>query len=156
MKHARHGSLGIVLRIGVLTTLFLVSLAGAQSVDGFSKNRAEMMQQVAKLNIPFITNQGQIDERVKYYAKIFGGTVFITKNGEIFYSLPKAEEKKTVKGLSLKEELVGGKVHEARGERRASTRVSYFRGNDPSKWKSDIPTYDIVSLGEVYKGIELK
>ena len=80
----------------------------------------------------------------------------MTKDGEIFYSLPKVEEKKAVKGLSLKEQLVGGKVDKIRGEGKAPTRVSYFRGKDQSKWKSDIPTYDLVSLGEVYKGIELK
>lgn len=76
MKNTRHGLLGIVSVI-LTTACFFVSLAGAQSVDGFSKNKAEMMQQVARLNIPFITNQGQIDERVKYYAKTFGGTVFV-------------------------------------------------------------------------------
>ena len=28
--------------------------------------------------------------------------------------------------------------------------------NDPSQWESNISTYDVVSLGEVYDGIELK
>ena len=111
---------------------------------------------MAKLHIPFIANQGQADESVKFYAKTFGGTVFITKDGEIFYSLPEIEEKKAVRGLALEEELVGGKVEEIKGEGEAITRVNYFRGKDQSKWKRDIPTYDLVSLGEVYEGIELK
>ena len=34
--------------------------------------------------------------------------------------------------------------------------MNYFKGNDPSKWKTNISTYEVVTLGEVYKGIELK
>ena len=30
----------------------------------------------------FIANEGQVDEQVAFYAKTFGGTVFVTKNGE--------------------------------------------------------------------------
>ena len=33
--------------------------------------------------------------------------------------------------------------------------VNYFIGNDKSKWRTNIPTYDSVNLGEVYKGIDL-
>ena len=40
--------------------------------------------------MPFIANEGQVDERVAFYAKTFGGTVFVTKNGEIVYALPKS------------------------------------------------------------------
>lgn len=35
----------------------------------------------------FVENKGQIDEKVKYYAKLFSGYVFITKTGNIVYSI---------------------------------------------------------------------
>ena len=38
--------------------------------------------------MPFIANNGQVNEQVRFYAKTFGGTVFVTKEGEIVYSLP--------------------------------------------------------------------
>src|SRR3990172_4807814 len=38
--------------------------------------------------MPFIANEGQVDERVAFYSKTFGGTVFVTKDGDIVYSLP--------------------------------------------------------------------
>ena len=42
--------------------------------------------------MPFIANNGQVDAQVKFYAKTFGGMVFVTKDGEIVYSLPKSEK----------------------------------------------------------------
>ena len=44
------------------------------------------------LQIPFIANHGQVDERVRFYARTFGGTVFVTKDGEIVYSLPSGRD----------------------------------------------------------------
>ncbi len=179
-------------------------LAGAQGVDKCELSeakrtqqslsgcvdktaKAEIVQKVKKLQIPFIANKGQIDKKVKFYANTFGGTVFVTKDGEIVYSLPggKNEEFGSVgvngltpmlgseqgkdtrsrdvdarsepnKILTLKETIVGGKINEVKGEKKAITNVNYFKGKDPSKWKTSILTYDVINLGEVYEGIELK
>ncbi|MEK6729763.1 MAG: SBBP repeat-containing protein, partial [Planctomycetota bacterium] len=60
------------------------------------------------------------------------------------------------KGVALKEHLVGGKANEIRGGAQFVTSVSYFKGNDPSKWKSNISTYEVVDMGEVYDGIGLR
>ncbi|HJW86585.1 MAG TPA: hypothetical protein VJ440_08125, partial [Candidatus Brocadiaceae bacterium] len=230
--------------------------------------------------MPFIANNGQMDEQVRFYAKTFGGTVFVTKEGEIVYSLPsgrdvpagasqesqeserglkhggigavaqggmvvlgwqgqavlvraesefaangyvsflhvdnaqclpdrvlantliatyfpalqgstgkivgtrcpcppplaylsglqKSTDKQDVsmppiaiknpqspiKGVALKEHLVGGKANEIQGGVQSVTTVSYFKGNDPSKWKNNLSTYEVVDMGEVYDGIGLR
>lgn len=56
--------------------------------------KSEIIQKTQRLQMPFIANEGQIDEQVGFYAKTFGGTVFVTKDGEIVYSLPQAPVKK--------------------------------------------------------------
>ena len=117
---------------------------------------AATKHKLAKVQIPFIANQGQSHHDVKFYARTFAGTVFITETGQLVYSFPKLENKKQVTGATLKEELIDGKVTEVKGESQAVTKLNYFKGNDRSKWQSNIPSYDGVSLGEVYEGIEVK
>ncbi|OQY98407.1 MAG: hypothetical protein B6D35_12205 [Candidatus Brocadia sp. UTAMX2] len=59
-------------------------------------------------------------------------------------------------GVTIKEEFVNGKIGEIQGINKAMAKVNYFRGRDSSKWKRNISTYDMVTLGEVYEGIELR
>ncbi len=58
------------------------------SAGNAPSNHPEIIQKMQTLQMPFIANEGQVDEQVAFYAKTFGGTVFVTKNGEIVYSLP--------------------------------------------------------------------
>jgi hypothetical protein len=60
-----------------------------------------------------------------------------------------------IRGVALKETIIGAKIGGITGEQPAVTTVNYFTGNDKSKWKTNVPTYDRVNLGEAYKGIEL-
>ena len=232
--------------------------------------KEDIVSKTRTLQMPFIANNGQVDEQVQFYAKTFGGTVFVTKDGEIFYSLPSGRDvpagasqesgrgheageqgsrgaegqwgkvvsgwhgqapivradaefvaanayspllhaddansppdrvfanallaaylpglqKKTtqrvvstpptsnpgvlpadnnphskiqnpqspLRGVVLKETIIGAKIGGIAGEQPAVTTVNYFTGNDESKWKTSVPTYNRVNLGEVYKGIEL-
>ncbi|HWP92991.1 MAG TPA: SBBP repeat-containing protein [Thermodesulfobacteriota bacterium] len=132
-----------------------VTLSNSRAAENQSAD-SEFRQKINKLNIPFIANQGQTDERIKFYTTTFWGTVFVTNDGQIIHSLLKVKGKKSAKGLSLKEEFIGGMVHEVKGEKQAVTRVNYFKGRDKSKWENNIPAFDLISLGEVYNGVEIK
>ena len=110
----------------------------------------------AKLRVPFIENQGQTDVKVKFYTRTIGGPVFVMKDGEIVYSLQKIVNTETLKEILLKEELLGGTFKDARGEKKSLAKINYFVGKDPSKWKNNVPAYELISLGEVFRGIELK
>ena len=123
--------------------------------------------------MPFIANNGQVNELVRFYAKTFGGTVFVTKEGEIVYSLPPnrsqnvflannnphaetQNQQSPMRSLALKEQLICGNIGEIKGGAQSITTVSYFKGNNPSKWKSNISTCEVVDMGEVYRGIFLR
>jgi hypothetical protein len=41
------------------------------------------------------------------------------------------------------------------GEQPQLTRVNYFLGNDPTKWRSNVPTFTAVRCRAIYPGIDL-
>lgn len=102
----------------LLLILFLAQslLAGNEDMIRLSKER--VAQTVQKLSIPFVANCGQVDRKVKFYANTFSGTFFVTEKGEIIYLLPKIHEKSgIVEMISLKEEVINGKINEVKGEK---------------------------------------
>ena len=62
--------------------------------------REELISKTRTLQMPFIANNGQVDGQVRFYAKTFGGTVFVTKEGEIVYSLPEGRGRDVPAGAS--------------------------------------------------------
>jgi hypothetical protein len=74
--------LGRCLRLAWVLALPLI-LAGVAS--------GEVKERLAGVHIPFIANAGQTDPAVAYYAQTFAGTVFVTRDGRIVYSLPGEE-----------------------------------------------------------------
>lgn len=118
-------------------------------------DQAVITAKMASLQIPFITNQGQMDEEVCFYARTFGGTVFVTDEGRIVYALPNADGEAPIAGVALYEDLIEGTIQAVIAEDPSITRVNYFIGNDPSQWQQGVPTYNQISLGEVYPGIDL-
>ena len=73
----------------ILLAVFLVpSLLTSQSAVMDKPSKEDVAHKMQSIQIPFVANNGQVDAQVKFYAKTFGGTVFVTKDGEIVYSLP--------------------------------------------------------------------
>ena len=153
------------------------AVCASSSTLSREEGKRAWIDKALKIQIPFIANQGQInDENVKFYAQTFRGAILIKKGGEFVYSLPKFEEMGNTKAenkrlkiretatkeppkrevWTLKESLIGAIPQEPKGLEKSPGKVNYFIGNERSDWKTDIETYNTLSLGEVYKGIKLK
>jgi len=166
--------LALVLIVGLLS---LVWLASSQSTASKSLTKAEpsttpsmpskeaVSAKLATLERGWVKNEGQWDQRALFSAPGYFGTTWITKDGQLLHVAVKKEEckDKTTKAKAcpskswvISERWVGGKVQAIKGEEELQTKVSYFIGNDPSKHKTNLPTYRYVSLGEVWSGIEVK
>jgi hypothetical protein len=166
--------LALVLIVGLLS---LVWLASSRSTASKSLTKAEpsttpsmpskeaVSAKLATLERGWVKNEGQWDERALFSAPGYFGTTWITKDGELLHVAVKKEEckDKTEKAKAcpskswvISERWVGGKVQTIKGEEELQTKVSYFIGNDPSKHRSNLPTYRYVSLGEVWSGVEVK
>lgn len=82
-----------VILAALLLVVVLFKNLLAEQHGAVKPPKGDVIQKTQKLQMPFIVNEGQTDERVAFYARTFGGTVFVTKDGEIVYSLPKYEQK---------------------------------------------------------------
>lgn len=163
-------SVGILILFAMfLTTPVPATSATPPSLSKLPKNAPpdkKVLQKMMRLRIPFVENQGQIPgQSVRFYAKIFGGAAYVTENGELIYSFSRAvPAKKSKKSLgrstsakiwTVRETLVGASSMNPEGSDRATARVNYFIGKDRNTWKTGLPTFHSVNMGEVYKGIEL-
>jgi Ca2+-binding RTX toxin-like protein len=115
-------------------------------------------QKLAKVSLPFIENQGQVDQEVKFYASTFGGTVFVTDSG-LTYALTDgtSEDDRTVQGIAIKEKFLT-KTQQAlipTGMDKSDTIVNYFVGKEEN-WRSNIPAYHSVDLSEVWPSINVE
>ena len=152
--------LALLLIGGLLSLVWLVS---SQSTASRSLTKANpsptssvpsketVLAKLATLERGWVKNEGQWDERAIFSAPGYFGTTWITKDGELLHVAIKGKE-----GWVISERWVGGKVQTITPEEELPTKVSYFIGNDPSKHRSNLPTYRYVSLGEVWSGIEVK
>ena len=114
--------------------------------------------------MPFIQNQGQIaDSQVLFYARTFGGTVYVTAEGQIVYALPKSVERGALsveRGAQmsvLRETLVDADLTALpSGAERSGAMINSFIGNDSRRWQANIPAFTGVQFGDIYEGIALE
>ncbi len=128
------------------------SLAKTDSSPASSMPSKEVIYaKLTTLERGWVKNEGQWDERALFSAPGYFGTTWITKDGQLVHTAVKGKE-----SWVISERWVGGKVQAITPKEELPTKVSYFVGNDPSKHKTNLPTYRYVSLGEVWSGVEVK
>jgi hypothetical protein len=115
------------------------------------------------LHVPFIKNEGQSDSKVKFYANTFAGTVFVTNDG-LTYSIPDPSTTKDGKFSAMNQNRTYSVIQEnfenakqlyPAGNQKSQTIVNYFLGNNKQDWRTNIPTYDGITLGTLWPGINL-
>ena len=116
-------------------------------------------------SLAFVPNQGQTDPAVRFEARGLGGQLFFTPQ-EVILSLPVQETtgrpqrfSKPLRSYSyatLRLRFDGADPSpEISGGEPLPGRVSYFRGNDPAQWQTNLPTYTSVIYHHLYDGIAL-
>jgi hypothetical protein len=132
----------------------------------------KLSAQFGALPLSFEVNQGQFDPDVRFRARADGYTVFVTPGAAMFVSrspLPAPAHQRDgerapgrrVGRQSTKPSVVTMRLEGAKRGARISgldelpERVNYFLTKDPSGWRTDVPTYGRVRVGEVYDGIDL-
>ena len=135
--------------VAIPLILFSPLVFAAEAPDDAQKGN--IIDKAYRINVPFIENRGQLENSdVGFYAKTFGGIIFVEKNGTINYNLLFGNKK----GVAIKEIFTKKRIT-VEGLEPSPTRVNYFKGKEKSKWKKNIPSYERISLGVIYKGIDL-
>ncbi|HWY58881.1 MAG TPA: SBBP repeat-containing protein [Terriglobales bacterium] len=115
-------------------------------------NPAAVADNYGKLNPSFEANRGQTDSRVKFLSRGSGYTVFLMSNEAILLRKGKntsapAALHMGLSGSNSSSEVVG--VHEL------TAKSNYFVGNDPRKWRRNVPSYAQVRCRNIYPNIDL-
>jgi hypothetical protein len=122
-----------------------------------------------KLSPVFEANQGQADPQVKFLFRGRGYTAFLTSGSMVLSlrptkvvpipptdSLPTTSNVVSASNTTIQFRLSGAaKSSVVVGEDRKPGKVNYFIGNDPTKWRTNVPTYTKVRYKSVYPGIDL-
>jgi hypothetical protein len=149
----------------------VVAPGGASQSD--PKAQARILDSYGKLPLSFEANHGQTDARVKFLSRTGGYTLFLTGDEAVLTLSAKktSTNKPKIMGAALPVQSriaapkVGGvlrmKPHNANptakvmGTDELAGTSNYFIGNDPAKWRSNVPTYAKVKYEGIYSGIDL-
>src|SRR6266851_2082343 len=128
-----------------------------------------MANAYGKLPLSFEANRGQVDPRVKFVSRGSGYTLFLTPT-EAVLALSKSGTQTEPAGLvrarllqrektittALRIKLVGGNANaRVTGMDELPGKSNYFIGDDPKKWRTNVPNYAKVKLHGVYPGVDL-
>ncbi|PYM82965.1 MAG: hypothetical protein DME13_16625, partial [Candidatus Rokuibacteriota bacterium] len=126
--------------------LVLLSVTTSGTAVAEPATQARLTDAYRSLPFSFEPNLGQSDARVKFLARTRGITVFLTATDTVLSTgrsavrmrLVGANSAARIEGL----DALPGRSHS-------------FIGRDPSRWRTDVPTYTRVAYRDIYPGIDL-
>ena len=138
--------------------------ATSRPVDAAVK--ARIAERFGSLPLSFEANEGQVDRTVKFLSRGAGYDLFLTGDEAVLLlRKPRAAEKdprRTASDVPVREgsvlrlKMLGANARaEVQGQDALPGKINYFTGNDPEKWRRNIPTYRKVYYKEVYPGIDV-
>jgi len=138
-----------------------------------TSNHAVAVANYGNLPLGFEANQGQTDPQVRFLSRGNGYSLFLTDTAATL-ALTKRDASAAERGQAIgiekklassaksgktdvvRMELVGTS-HGLRvaGDDKLPGTANYFIGNDPAKWRQNVPTYGKVRYSGVYPGVDL-
>src|SRR2546430_6664011 len=133
-----------VRRAAGLVVFLTVTTSGTAAAE--PATQARLTDAYRSLPFSFEPNLGQSDARVKFLARTRGMTVFLTATDSVVSTGRSA----------IRMRLVGANsAARIEGLDALPGRSHSFIGRDPSRWRTDVPTYTRVAYRDIYPGIDL-
>jgi Abnormal spindle-like microcephaly-assoc'd, ASPM-SPD-2-Hydin/Beta-propeller repeat len=144
---------------------FAVCVAGIILIPGMGRaetgskseqaTRARWAKDYGDLPLAFEANRGQSDRQVKFLARGRGYTLFLTPHAAVL-KLSKAGQAPGETPAVLRMKLAGAnREPEITGLGELGGKSNYFIGNDPKKWRTNVPNYAKVRYRNAYPGVDL-
>ncbi len=130
-----------------------------------------MRELCRELPLSFEPNVGQSDPAVRFLSRSPGFSIFLTDDEAVLkFKIAdetgasamlsnrhsSAGETQAHRTADLRMRLIGTRAHpQAAGINRLPGTINYFIGNDPAKWRRNIPTFARVEVTSVYPGVDL-
>jgi len=124
------------------------------------RSKAQWAHLYAALPLSFEANHGQTDPSVSFLSRGRGYALFLT-HGEAVLTLQNPSsaaggQQPSPPPAALRLQLLGANTHAvATGRDELPGKANYFLGNDPSKWRRNVPTYAKVRYESIYPGVDL-
>jgi Beta-propeller repeat len=111
-------------------------------------SKAEVEAAYGKLPLSFEANRGQTDGQVKFLSRGHGYGLYLTETETVL----KLRNESSV----LRMKFLGANPRpQVAGIDQLPGKTNYFIGNDPKKWRKDIPTYAKIKYEAVYPGVDV-
>ncbi len=115
-------------------------------------------EKIGSFNLPaagFVENYGQFHDSVKFFAHFHTGDTFISKDGNLHYTLPlnDREVQGAKKFVTFKETFLNGHLSDISGRKPGRFPLYYHKGNNKSTRPKALTTFNSVDMGYIYDGI---
>ncbi len=130
-----------------------------------SMSKARALKSYGALPMSFEMNQGQTDRTIRFLARGQGYAIFLKPSEALLALQPAGQDTRVPEKAgkpprpayrALKMRIEGANLSApATGLHRLPGISNYFIGNDPSRWRTHIPTYEKVQFENVRPGVNL-
>ena len=170
---SRHGDLSLALgpipasakpatEVAAHDTAAVRLQAPSRQATADAAARRRFVANYEMLPLAFEANQGQTDAQVRFLSHGVGYTLFLTPV-EAVLSLASPSNtggtivaKTTVQSSMVRMRLAGANPHpQIQGRDKLRGKSNYLLGNDPKKWRTNVPNYARVEYTNIYPGVNL-
>jgi hypothetical protein len=134
-------------------------VAVAASAPSAPRTTTQAREAYGQLPLSFEANRGQMTKTVNFLARGAGYMLALSPTEAVF-ALTRHSDEQSQSGepssAVLRMNLVGAnRSASVEGLNELEGKVNYITGNDPARWRTDIPTFGRVRYAEVYPGIDV-
>ena len=143
----------------VIVGLVVLCLTGGPATTALpaaesASARAATHAQLARMPLRFEANAGQWDPRVRFVAHERGATLFITDDG-MTIGLRDVTMRDNPRTAEVTMKLVGVRPSAPVGEEELVTKSNFFIGDDPAKWRTNVPSFAEVRAKDWLSGVNV-